>query len=42
MIEIKKKAEPDGLKTLREDPLLKGLSPKELFAELKNPLNFIP
>ena len=22
MIEIKKKAEPDGLKTLREDPLL--------------------
>ncbi len=38
MIEIKKGAEPDGLKKLREDPMLKGFSPKEMFAELKNPL----
>ncbi len=38
MIEIKKGAEPDGLKELRENPMLSGLSPKEMFAELKNPL----
>lgn len=38
MIEIKKGTEPNGLKELREDPMLRGLSPKELFAELKNPL----
>ena len=38
MIEIKKGIEPDGLKELREDPMLSRLSPKEMFAELKNPL----
>lgn len=38
MIEVKKGVEPDGLKELREDPMLSGLSPKEMFAELKNPL----
>lgn len=38
MIEVKKGAEPDGLKELRESPMLSGLSPKEMFAELKNPL----
>ena len=38
MIEVKKGAEPDELKELRENPMLKGLSPKEMFAELKNPL----
>ena len=38
MIEIKKGIEPDGLKELREDPMLRRLSPKEMFAELKNPL----
>ena len=38
MIDIKKGIEPDGLKELREDPMLSGLSPKEMFAELKNPL----
>lgn len=38
MIEVKKGVEPGGLKELREDPMLSGLSPKEMFAELKNPL----
>lgn len=38
MIEIKKETEPDGLRELRENPMLSGLSPKEMFAELKNPL----
>ena len=38
MIEIKKGNEPDGLKNLRENPALSGLSPKEMFAELRNPL----
>lgn len=38
MIEVKKGAEPDGLRELRENPMLSGLSPKEMFAELKNPL----
>lgn len=38
MIEVKKGVEPDGLKELREDLALSGLSPKEMFAELKNPL----
>lgn len=38
MIEVKKGIEPDGLKELREDPVLSGFSPKEMYAELKNPL----
>ena len=38
MIEIKKGTEPEGLKELREDSMLSELSPKEMFAELKNPL----
>lgn len=38
MIEVKKGIEPAGLKELREDPMLSGLSPKDMFAELRNPL----
>ena len=38
MIEVKKGIEPDELKELREDPMLRGLSSKEMFAALKNPL----
>ncbi len=38
MIKIKKGTEPEGLKELREDSMLSELSPKEMFAELKNPL----
>ena len=38
MIEIKKGIEPAVLKELREDPMLSGLSPKDMFAELRNPL----
>ena len=38
MIEIIKGIEPEGLKELREDSMLSDLSPKEMFAELKNPL----
>ena len=38
MIEIIKGIEPEGLKELRDDSMLSDLSPKEMFAELKNPL----
>lgn len=38
MIEVKKGTEPEGLKELREDPMFSALSPKEMFAELRNPL----
>lgn len=38
MIEVKKGCEPDGLKELREKCLAEGLSPKESFKRLLNPL----
>ena len=38
MIAAKKGQEPEGLKQLREGKLTAGLSPKEQFDELKNPL----
>lgn len=38
MIEVKKETEPEGLKKLRESLALSGLSQKDMFAELKNPL----
>lgn len=38
MIEVQKGIEPDGLKELREDPMVSGLSPKEAFKMLRNPL----
>ena len=38
MIEVKKGTEPDGLKKLRENPKLKGLSPKNQFKRLKGSL----
>lgn len=38
MIEVKKGIEPDGLKELREDSMISRLSPKQMFAELRNPL----
>lgn len=38
MIEVKKGCEPDGLKELREECLAEGLSPKESFKRLLNPL----
>lgn len=38
MIVVKKGTEPTGLKELREDPMLRGLPPKEAFKMLRNPL----
>ena len=38
MIEVKKGSEPDALKKLREECLEAGLSPKEAFGMLRNPL----
>ncbi len=38
MIEVKKGVEPAGLKELREDPLVKELSPQEAFKRLMKPL----
>lgn len=38
MIVVRKGAEPMGLKELREDSMLRGLTPKEAFKMLRNPL----
>ncbi len=38
MIEVKKGSEPEELKKLRDECRAEGLSPKESFARLKNPL----
>ncbi len=38
MIIVKKGIEPMGLKKLREDPMVKGLPPKEAYGMLRNPL----
>lgn len=38
MIVVRKGIEPEELRKLREDPMLKGLPPKEAFKMLRNPL----
>ncbi len=38
MIEVRKSSEPDALKKLREECLAEGLSPRESFRRLQNPL----